>query len=77
MTVIDYSLGKRCHVRIAVYDLLGRMVRTIIDEEQSSGSHFTAWDGTSDSGSRVASGVYFYRLKAGDVVRTKKMVLLR
>ncbi len=77
VTVIDYSLGKRCHVRVTVYDLLGRMVRTIVDEEQSSGSHFIAWDGTSDSGSRVASGVYFYRLKAGDVVRTKKMVLLR
>ncbi len=76
-TVIKYYLKKRCHVELTVYDLLGRKVKTVVDEEKSVGSHSAIWDGTDDSGSKVASGIYFYRLKAGDAVGSKKMILLK
>jgi flagellar hook assembly protein FlgD len=60
-----------------VYDLLGRIVKTLVNEERHAGEHRVTWDGTNDHRIGVASGVYFYRLKAGDLVKTQKMLLVR
>ena len=60
-----------------VFDLCGRLVRTLADGEHGTGSHSVLWDGTDANGRQVASGVYMYRMQAGDYVQTRKMVLLK
>jgi flagellar hook assembly protein FlgD len=52
-------------------------VRTLVDGEKPAGPHSAVWDGRDDSGSPAASGVYFYRLQAGNVTETRKMVLIK
>lgn len=76
-TVIKYDLPKPGHVNITIYNILGREVRALVDEEQEAGYKSVGWDGKDDLGKDVASGIYFYRIKAGDFSMTKKMVLLR
>jgi hypothetical protein len=76
-TRIDFELDQARPVRLAVYDLAGRLVRRLVDRSLESGRHNTVWDGRDDRGLRVASGVYFYRLESGDLLQTRKMVLLK
>jgi flagellar hook assembly protein FlgD len=64
-------------VTVSVYNILGQKVATVVNEVKPAGNHTVYWDGMSQSGTPVASGVYFYRIKAGDFVETKKMVLLK
>jgi flagellar hook assembly protein FlgD len=60
-----------------VYNLLGQKVATLVNSYHDAGIYETEWDGTDDSGNRVSSGVYLYRLNAGDFVETKKMILMK
>lgn len=76
-TQINYALPQDCQVRITVYNLLGQRVRTLVDEPQSAGYRTVHWDGKDEQGVDVASGVYFYKIKAGDFVDSKKMLLLK
>jgi hypothetical protein len=76
-TSIGFGMAKRTHVSIEIYDLLGRRVRTIVDEPLEPGTHVRRWDGRTDEGLEVASGIYFYRMVAGDFRDTKKVVVLR
>lgn len=76
-TVIGYDLARPCEVTLGVYNLAGQKVRTLLEEEEQPGRHRVIWDGRSDSGQEVASGVYFYRIQAGDFTEAKRMVLLR
>ncbi len=82
-TVISYQLsGIRPHrTTLKVYDILGQVVRTLVDEKQPGGNYRVLWDGRDDSGRKVSSGVYFCRLKVADdrfkVEKTRKMVLVR
>ena len=76
-TTISYSIAKRGHVVVAVYAVDGRRVRTLVDEVQSSDIYRVSWDGTDNRGSKVASGVYFYRISSPQFSATKKMVLLK
>ncbi len=69
--------GARRHVRLAVYDVRGARVRTLVDREQSGGRFVARWDGRDDRGRRVASGVYFYRLEMPGFAAARKMVLLK
>ncbi|GAJ12004.1 unnamed protein product, partial [marine sediment metagenome] len=62
---------------LRIYNVLGEVVRTLVDELMAPGVHHEVWDGRDDHGNRVASGIYFYRLRAGDLVQTKKMVLMK
>jgi len=71
-TRIAYDLTKAGHVSLRVFDLLGREVATLVDQMQPAGTHFISFDG-----SNLASGIYFYRLRAGDFVQTRKMVLMK
>jgi flagellar hook assembly protein FlgD len=65
-------------VTLTVYDLAGRPVRELLSgEPQPAGSRSVVWDARDDSGNRVASGVYFYRLAAGGRTLERKMVLLK
>jgi hypothetical protein len=76
-TAIRFSLGSRENVTLAVYDLGGRLVRTLASGSREIGSHTVTWDGRDNAGRPVSSGVYFYRLDAGKFSDTRKMVLLK
>lgn len=82
LTIINYQLAINHFVSLKVFDILGREVTTLVNQEMSSGSHTVSWDGTNAAGKSLSSGVYFYRLEAmghtGQMVETtKKMVLMR
>ena len=72
VTIIEYSLSKAGHVSLIVYNLLGEEVIQLMSETQQTGSHKVKWNA-----SDFASGIYIYRLQAGDFVQTRKMVLLK
>ena len=77
VTTVKFEIPTKGHVSLVIYDVAGHLVRTVVNEERDAGRHKTAWDGKNSTGAAVASGIYFYRLVAGDFVQTKKMVLLR
>ncbi len=62
---------------LKVYDVSGRLIKTLVDRRMGPGRYEAVWNGTNNSGAPIASGVYFYRLKVGNYTKTKKMVLLR
>ncbi|MBN2000480.1 T9SS type A sorting domain-containing protein [candidate division KSB1 bacterium] len=76
-TQIGYAVPKAEFVTIRVYDLSGKLVRTLVNERKSAGNHRTVWDRTDDRGQIVPSGIYFYRMRAGKFEATKKMTLLK
>jgi len=76
-TVIRYELHKAQIVTLVIYNALGQRVRTLVDDYQTAGSYTVTWDGTSSTASQVSSGIYFYRLQAGDYSETRKMTLLK
>ncbi len=76
-TVISYDLPTKAKVKLEVYNVLGQHIKTLIDEEQTAGQYEVVWDSNNQNGSRVASGVYFYRLKADSFIQSKKMILLK
>ncbi len=71
-TIIMYKLASDSHVTLQVYDVLGRLVNTLVNEDQRMGNYLIEFNGT-----RYASGVYFYRLQAGSYSVTKKMLLMK
>jgi len=76
-TTFRYALPVRCEVEVAIFNVLGRRVATLVSETQSAGEHTVVWNSTDDKGRSVASGVYFYRVRAGDDVQSRKMMLLK
>ncbi len=76
-TVISYQIPEMTNVQIKIYDALGREIRTLIDEIKPAGKYNIAWDGRDNSGNLVSSGVYFYKIVAGNFVQTKKMILMK
>jgi len=76
-TTIEYTLPSRSQVRIEILNMLGKVVRTLIDESRPAGSHTVSWDGRDDTGSVAASGMYLCRIKAGDFMDARKMILLK
>jgi subtilisin family serine protease len=76
-TGIRFSLLSRTNVVIDVYDVLGRKIKTIIDKDCDPGVHSIMWDGRNIAGEEASSGVYFYRINAGNFSDTKKMLILK
>ena len=79
-TVIPYYLGKTSTIALAVYDLSGRKVRSLVEGKMDAGEHETVWDGKDEANRKVASGIYFCCLKGkegGDAINVKKMVILK
>jgi hypothetical protein len=77
MTTIDYTIASACPVEVAIFNVEGQKIRTLLSEVKVAGAHRTIWDGRNDKGASVASGIYFYRLRAGSYSSVKKMLLLR
>jgi predicted outer membrane repeat protein len=76
-TTIAFSIKKASNVRLAIYDVTGSRVKDLVDEKRVPGAYRVIWDGRNQSGNQVASGVYFYKLTAGDFTSAKKMVVLK
>jgi len=78
-TVIRYSLlvDRPCPTTLKVYNILGQEVRTLVDDQKKPGSYQAYWNGRDDGDKPVASGVYFYSIKAGEFTQVKKLLLLR
>lgn len=74
---IAYSLGQATEVRLAIYDLRGRLVRTLVDRSEQPGSYRIAWDGRDGNGRNVSAGVYLYRLNAGATTQQSKLLVIR
>lgn len=77
ITTVEFTLEATSHVAINIYDVQGRLVKTLTDRNMPLGVHKTQWDGRNQGGEPVASGVYFVRFAAGKTVETRKMVLLK
>jgi hypothetical protein len=77
-TTIRFDLAHTGHVRLRIYDVAGRLVRTLVDEKRAAAfGHMAVWNGMDDRGQRTSSGVYFYRLEAGSHSETRKLVMLK
>ena len=76
-TTVHFSLANNVRVRISIYDVTGALVRQLVDEQMSSGQHEARWDGKSDRGTGVTSGVYFVRMMAGSYSEVRKIVMLK
>ncbi len=76
-TNIRFSLPQEEHVRLHIFDITGKLVKTLIDEAITAGNREIEWDGTNIDGQKVASGLYLYRMQAGNYVMTKKMVMMK
>ncbi len=76
-TVLSYTLPTQAHINITVFNIQGRLVRTLTDTDKPAGEHTVEWNGTDENGRSVATGVYFYRMAAGEFSETRKMVLVK
>ena len=76
-TSIEFSIPNDTKVTISVFNLLGRKVRTLSEGNRNAGVYRISWDGRDDSGAQLPAGVYLCRMKAGEFVKTIKMVLVR
>ena len=76
-TRIRFELAKTSNVRLMIYDVLGRKVRTLVSDKMDAGHHVVNWNGMNDEGIEAASGMYVYRIKAGDFISHRKMLLVR
>ena len=75
--MLAYSVAERGRVTVHVYSVSGRLVRTLVDEDLNAGDYRVIWDGTTDSGDRAASGVYFVRMETDGFSASEKLVLLK
>lgn len=76
-TRIFFQLPQQHNVQLVIYNMMGQQVRTLVDEAYSAGRHVVNWDGRDNNGMRVPSGMYIYRIKAGEFIDHKKMMLVK
>lgn len=76
-TKIQYEIPDASKIEISIYDMNGRLIKTIVNEHQQAGSYRVIWDGMNKSGNKVSSGVYVYTVKFGNIVSSKKMMFLK
>ena len=77
VTNLSYDLPENAMVNITIYDMMGRIVSTLVNENQSAGYKTLRWNATNNTGQPVSAGVYIYTIQAGDFNKTKKMILLK
>jgi len=77
ITTINFDIAESGHVKLVIYDVRGRTVRELIDGHKARGCYSIPWDGKNAVNGMAASGMYFYRLRAGGYTETRKMILLR
>ena len=77
VTTLRYDLPEGAMVNITIYDLMGRQIKTLINDQQTAGHRSLQWNATNNAGSPVSAGIYLYMIRAGDFRQTRKMVLLK
>jgi flagellar hook assembly protein FlgD len=77
ITTLSYDLPEDALVNITIYDMMGRQVKTLINDQQTAGYRSVQWNGTNNIGQPVSAGLYLYTIQAGEFRQTKKMVLLK
>ena len=77
VTTLRYDLPENAMINITIYDMLGRQVKTLINQTQDAGYKSIIWNATNNYGKPVSAGIYLYQIHAGDNMQTKKMVLLK
>lgn len=77
VTMIEFAVAGECPVDLAIFDVSGRKIKQLVQGTRPPGRYREKWDGTNDRGAHVATGLYFYRLRAGSFVSVKKMVLIK
>ena len=76
-TTIKFDMREKGNVTLKIYNVAGQLVKTLVDGVKDAGAYSITWDGTNNLGSRVSSGVYFYKMNTKHFSETKKMVLLK
>ncbi len=76
-TTIEYSIPKVSHIKICIYNTMGQLIKTLVDETKAPGFYNAEWNGTNENKSNVVSGIYFYRFESDDFISNNKMILLR
>jgi hypothetical protein len=76
-TTIKYALPTDSHVSLKIYNMLGQLVITLVNEEQTPGYREVVWDGRNKAGAMVTSGMYIYRIVAGNFIKTQKMTFVK
>jgi hypothetical protein len=76
-TMIKYHLPEKMLVRLKIFNVFGQEVRLLVNSIESTGTHSVLWDGRNNGGQSVVSGIYFYKLEAGDQVRSRKLIILK
>ena len=76
-TTIKFTLMKKSHVNVKIYNIKGQEIKTLVNKEMETGSHFVVWNGKDKNNHMVSSGVYFYQVKIGEFNETRKMLLLK
>ncbi len=76
-TIIQYTLPDEQYVRVVIFDMLGKEIKTLVSDIESAGIKSVVWDGTNANGQTLSGGIYFYRVTAGQQTETKRMLLLK
>jgi hypothetical protein len=76
-TNIKFAVPELGNVKIAIYDMLGQEVRTLVSEQMDRGTRIVEWNGRDNNGAQVTSGMYIYRMTSGSFVQSHKMMLLK
>ena len=77
ITTLRYDLPEGALVNVTIYDMMGRVVKTMVNSQQNAGFKSVRWNATNDKGFQVSAGLYLYTIQAGEFRQTKKMVLLK
>ncbi|MCK5547382.1 MAG: T9SS type A sorting domain-containing protein, partial [Thermoplasmata archaeon] len=75
-TTISFTVPEKAHATLSIFNIEGKLVKTLVNNTLEEGYKQTTWDGTDSHGNAVSSGVYFYRLRAGGKALTRKMVVI-
>ena len=75
--LLEYKVGKRNHVRLDVYNILGKKVKSLVEEVQEAGNYYTKWDGNNGFNKPLPSGAYFLRMQSGEYHMIKKITLIK
>jgi len=76
-TTIKYYLSKPQKITLTIYDILGQKIQTLVNGFQTAGTKYIIWDGKNNNGNSVSSGVYFYQIQTGDIIKNRKMILMK
>jgi photosystem II stability/assembly factor-like uncharacterized protein len=76
-TTIGFQMSQRENAQVNIYNSIGQLLRILVNDQREPGTHTVVWDGKDNSGNFVASGSYFYQVQVGDMLQTKKMLLLK